>query len=166
VCYRSVTMQPTLPTPLVNLYDLPRAALGELLTGWGYSAYHRDLLWEALYRQQVESFDALTGLRPDLVQALRERTRLERPTTHHGAAESTSMPAEASSRPPWSARSALRGPPCPDGLTFTVGCRASAHRPPSAMSPSRKGQDGGRLRSRTAGTVSFRPQPRCRSAMR
>jgi len=76
-------MQPT-PSPLpVNLYDLPRAALGELLAGWGYSAYHRDLLWEALYRQQVESFDALTGLRPDLVQALRERTRLERPVTHH-----------------------------------------------------------------------------------
>jgi 23S rRNA (adenine2503-C2)-methyltransferase len=76
-------MQPT-PSPLpVNLYDLPRAALGELLAGWGYSAYHRDLLWEALYRQQVESFDALTGLRPDLVQALRERTRLERPATHH-----------------------------------------------------------------------------------
>ncbi len=83
MCYRSVTMQPTPPTPLVNLYDLPRAALGELLAGWGYSAYHRDLLWEALYRQQVESFEALTGLRPDLVQALRERTRLERPTTHH-----------------------------------------------------------------------------------
>jgi 23S rRNA (adenine2503-C2)-methyltransferase len=81
-------MQPT-PSPLpVNLYDLPRAALGELLAGWGFSAYHRDLLWEALYRQQVESFDALTGLRPDLVQALREHTRLERPVTHHEVSSS------------------------------------------------------------------------------
>ena len=76
-------MQPTPSAPPVNLYDLPRAALGELLAGWGFSAYHRDLLWEALYRQQVESFDALTGLRPDLVRALREHTRLERPATHH-----------------------------------------------------------------------------------
>ncbi|ATB36435.1 23S rRNA (adenine(2503)-C(2))-methyltransferase RlmN [Cystobacter fuscus] len=69
--------------PLVNLYDLPRAALGELLGHWGYSAHYRDLLWTALYRQQVESFDALTGLKPELVATLRERTLLERPTTHH-----------------------------------------------------------------------------------
>ncbi|WP_430384149.1 23S rRNA (adenine(2503)-C(2))-methyltransferase RlmN [Archangium violaceum] len=78
-----MTMEPTPATSPVNLYDLPRAALGELLAGWGYSAYYRDLLWEALYRQQVESFDALTGLKPELVQTLRERTRLERPVTHH-----------------------------------------------------------------------------------
>jgi 23S rRNA (adenine2503-C2)-methyltransferase len=79
-----MTMQPTTPsTPLVNLYDLPRAALGELLAGWGYSAYYRDQLWGALYRQQVESFDALTGLKPEFVQVLRERARLERPVTHH-----------------------------------------------------------------------------------
>jgi 23S rRNA (adenine2503-C2)-methyltransferase len=83
VCYRSMTMQSTPATSPVNLYDLPRAALGELLAGWGYSAYYRDLLWEALYRQQVESLDSLPGLRPDLVRTLQERTHLERPSTHH-----------------------------------------------------------------------------------
>ena len=83
VCYRSRTMQPTPPSPLVNLYDLPRPALGELLAGWGHSAWHRDQLWEALYRQQGESLDALGGLKPELVRALREHTRLERPAPHH-----------------------------------------------------------------------------------
>ncbi|MET0403625.1 MAG: 23S rRNA (adenine(2503)-C(2))-methyltransferase RlmN [Cystobacter sp.] len=71
------------PPPPVNLYDLPRAALGELLSTWGYSAHYRDLLWTALYRQQVESFEGLSGLKPELVAALHERTRLERPATHH-----------------------------------------------------------------------------------
>ena len=76
-------MQPTPAPSPANLYDLPRPALGELLAGWGYSAYHADLLWAALYRQQVDAFDALSGLRPDLVRRLREETRLERPATHH-----------------------------------------------------------------------------------
>jgi 23S rRNA (adenine2503-C2)-methyltransferase len=69
--------------PPVNLYDLSRAALGELLAGWGYSAFHQDLLWDALYRQRVESLDDLTSPRADLLQRLREHTRLERPTPHH-----------------------------------------------------------------------------------
>jgi 23S rRNA (adenine2503-C2)-methyltransferase len=81
-------MQPTPAPSPTNLYDLPRAALGEQLAGWGYSAYHADLLWEALYRQQVDSLDALSGLRPDLVQRLREHTRLERPTPHHETSSS------------------------------------------------------------------------------
>jgi 23S rRNA (adenine2503-C2)-methyltransferase len=78
-------MQPAPPnsTP-VNLYDLPRAALGELLAGWGFSAFHQDALWEALYRRQVESLDALDGLlRPDLVKLLHERAELRRPAVHH-----------------------------------------------------------------------------------
>ena len=72
-------MQPTSAPSLVNLYDLPRTALGELLAGWGHSAYHRDQLWEALYRRQVESFEEPGGLKPQLVDDLRERARLERP---------------------------------------------------------------------------------------
>ncbi len=71
------------PAP-INLYDLPRAALGEQLAGWGYSAFHRDALWEALYRQQVDSLDSLEGaLRPELVTRLRERACLLRPAVHH-----------------------------------------------------------------------------------
>ena len=85
VCYRSIapcSLPP--PTSLVNLYDLPRTALGELLASWGYSAFHRDALWEALYRKQVESLDALEGLlRPDLVKRLREHALLRRPAVHH-----------------------------------------------------------------------------------
>jgi len=87
VCYRSVAMQTSPPLP-VNLYDLSRAALGELLAGWGYSAYHRDLLWEALYRQRVDSLDALTGLRTDLLQRLHEHTRLGQPEPHHEVSSS------------------------------------------------------------------------------
>ena len=86
VCYRSGTMQPPPSSSPVSLYDLTRDALGGLLAGWGFSAYHRDSLWSALYRQQVESLDALTGLKPELVRALREHTRLERPVTHHDSA--------------------------------------------------------------------------------
>ncbi|ATB31284.1 23S rRNA (adenine(2503)-C(2))-methyltransferase RlmN [Melittangium boletus DSM 14713] len=85
MCYRSGTMPPTSAPSRVNLYDLPRAALGELLSTWGYSAHYRDLLWTALYRQQVASFDELQGVKPELVSVLRERARLERPATHHEA---------------------------------------------------------------------------------
>ncbi len=75
-------MQPA-SAPLLNLYDYPRAALGELLAGWGYSAFYRDLLWEALYRRQVRSLDEVEGLRPELMKALRERTHLGPLATHH-----------------------------------------------------------------------------------
>ncbi len=74
-------MQPA-STPSLNLYDYPRAALGELLAGWGYSAYYRDLLWEALYRQQVRSLDEVKGLRPELLGTLRERAHLGELATH------------------------------------------------------------------------------------
>lgn len=74
-------MQPA-SAPSINLYDYPRAALGELLAGWGYTAYYRDLLWEALYRRQVRSLDEVEGLRPDLLQTLRERTHLGELATH------------------------------------------------------------------------------------
>lgn len=75
-------MQPASAAPL-NLYDFTRPALGELLAGVGGSAYYRDLLWEALYRRQVRSLDEVEGLRPDLLQALRERTHLGALATHH-----------------------------------------------------------------------------------
>jgi 23S rRNA (adenine2503-C2)-methyltransferase len=65
-----------------NLYDLTRPALGELLSGWGFGPYYRDLLWTALYRKQVRSLDEVEGLRPDLQTALRERARLGHLATH------------------------------------------------------------------------------------
>jgi 23S rRNA (adenine2503-C2)-methyltransferase len=75
-------MQPAVTPSSINLYDLPRPALGELLAGWGYSAYYRDLLWEALYRQQLRSLDALTGTRPEFPCLLQERAHLGALATH------------------------------------------------------------------------------------
>jgi 23S rRNA (adenine2503-C2)-methyltransferase len=65
-----------------NLYDFTRPALGELLSGWGFGPYYRDLVWTALYRKQVRSLDEVEGLRPDLQAALRERARLGHLATH------------------------------------------------------------------------------------
>jgi 23S rRNA (adenine2503-C2)-methyltransferase len=85
-------MQPSSLTSPVNLYDLPRPTLGSLLAGWGFSAFHRDALWEALYRQQVESLEALDGLlRPELVKRLREQAHLRHPTVHHEAFSSDGL---------------------------------------------------------------------------
>ncbi|MCP3139040.1 23S rRNA (adenine(2503)-C(2))-methyltransferase RlmN [Pyxidicoccus xibeiensis] len=72
----------TSDTP-INLYDLTRPALGELLSGWGCGPYHRDLLWSALYRKQVRSLDEVEGLRPELLATLRQRARLGQLATHH-----------------------------------------------------------------------------------
>ncbi|ADO69712.1 23S rRNA (adenine(2503)-C(2))-methyltransferase RlmN [Stigmatella aurantiaca] len=77
-------MPPAASPPLVSLHDLSRAALGQRLAEWGYSAFHRDALWEALYRRHVKSLDELEGLvRPELVTRLREHTCLRSPTVHH-----------------------------------------------------------------------------------
>ncbi len=93
-------MQPASSTSLLNLYDLPRTALGELLAGWGFSAFHRDALWEALYRQQVESLDALEGLlRPDLLKLLRERACLRRHAVHHETFSSDGYHPQAAAAP-------------------------------------------------------------------
>ena len=56
--------------PLVNLYDLSRPALTELLSGWGYSDYYAGLVWAGLYRDLVESSSDLAGLRSDLAPRL------------------------------------------------------------------------------------------------
>ncbi|HZI13447.1 MAG TPA: 23S rRNA (adenine(2503)-C(2))-methyltransferase RlmN [Myxococcus sp.] len=67
----------------VNLYDLTRPALGQLLSGWGFGPYYSDLLWSGLYRQQVRTLDEVEGLRADLRDALRERARLGHLGTQH-----------------------------------------------------------------------------------
>ena len=66
----------TTNTPPVNLHDFSRPALGELLAGWGFSGYHADRLWEALYREQGN----LSGLRPDLHGRLQTDTTAALPT--------------------------------------------------------------------------------------
>lgn len=59
--------------PLINLYDLTRPALAELLAGWGYGRFHAHHLWQALYRQQLTELSAIPNLRPDLRARLAEQ---------------------------------------------------------------------------------------------
>lgn len=59
-----------------NLHDLPRPALQQLLSTWGYSDYHADRIWRYLYVNRVTSLEEMSHLRPDLVQRLREQTTL------------------------------------------------------------------------------------------
>lgn len=54
----------------VNLYDLSRQELRDILSDWGYTDYYASLLWEALYRQQVTNLNEIDGLRPDLLARL------------------------------------------------------------------------------------------------
>jgi 23S rRNA (adenine2503-C2)-methyltransferase len=50
----------------VNLYDLSRKALHDLLHGWGYSDYYAGLIWSGLYRELAEGTEAFATVRPDL----------------------------------------------------------------------------------------------------
>jgi 23S rRNA (adenine2503-C2)-methyltransferase len=63
----------------IDLYDLSRPALGELLAGWGYSDYHAGLVWAALYRGLVTRPEAMAGLRPDLSRRLSAETTIVAP---------------------------------------------------------------------------------------
>ena len=38
--------------PPLNLYDYTYLELNQLLADWGYSSYHTDKLWQALYQSQ------------------------------------------------------------------------------------------------------------------
>lgn len=63
----------------MNFYDYNRNQLSEILAGWGYSAYHAELVWDHLYRRGATSFTDMEGLRPDLIATLQERATLEWP---------------------------------------------------------------------------------------
>lgn len=62
-----------------NLYDYDQAVLGELLASWGYSTYYANLLWEALYRQQVQDLAEISGLPAPLQERLAQVMKLARP---------------------------------------------------------------------------------------
>jgi 23S rRNA (adenine2503-C2)-methyltransferase len=70
-------MQSTVTTNTINLYDLSRQEMGELLSAWGYSDYYATKLWYALYRQQVTNLDEIIGIRPDLLAHLKVETYLD-----------------------------------------------------------------------------------------
>jgi 23S rRNA (adenine2503-C2)-methyltransferase len=61
----------------INLYDLMRKELKALLAEWGFSAYHAQKLWHALYRGQVLTLDEVTELRPDLLARLRSQAAIK-----------------------------------------------------------------------------------------
>ncbi len=65
----------------VNLYDLSRPQLINMLAEWGYSAYHADKIWRNLYHQQALSLSEMGDLRPDLAAKLQAHTIIERPST-------------------------------------------------------------------------------------
>ena len=68
-------------TTAVNLYDLTRAQVANLLAEWGYSDYHAGRLWHYLYRERVTAVTDMVRLRPDLRQQLAAVAELRRPTT-------------------------------------------------------------------------------------
>jgi 23S rRNA (adenine2503-C2)-methyltransferase len=63
---------------LINLYDLSWPQLHTLLSGWDYTAYHADRIWQYLYRYQATSLAEMSELRPDLQAQLQAAARLDR----------------------------------------------------------------------------------------
>ena len=61
----------------INLYNLSRPALGELLAGWGYSDYYAGVVWSGLYRDLVEEITGITSLRPDLTERMAAETSID-----------------------------------------------------------------------------------------
>ena len=55
---------------MINLYDYTRPKLISLLDSWGYSAYHAEQLFRALYKKRAATLAELDGFRPDLIHTL------------------------------------------------------------------------------------------------
>lgn len=72
----------------INLYDLNREQLSLLLARWGYSDYHANRLWQALYRERLTDIGQMGDLRPDLREQLTAETTL-RPLTTQLAIDSS-----------------------------------------------------------------------------
>ncbi|HSH04062.1 MAG TPA: 23S rRNA (adenine(2503)-C(2))-methyltransferase RlmN [Anaerolineae bacterium] len=62
----------------INLYDLTYTQLVDQLAAWGYSVYHSDKLWHALYHQNVSDWGE-ADLRADLVAKLQTETVVSQP---------------------------------------------------------------------------------------
>lgn len=74
----------TLPEPgrihtKLNLLDLSRDDLVRLLAEWGFSAFHAERLWRALYRDRTLALAEITNLRADLRRLLETRVSLALP---------------------------------------------------------------------------------------
>lgn len=62
-----------------NLYDLTYADLTAQFAAWGYSRYHVDVVWHALYRQRVQAWSEMADVRNDLLERLRAAYLLPQP---------------------------------------------------------------------------------------
>lgn len=56
----NVSVQP------IDLYNLSRPRLGQLLAAWGHSDYYAGLVWAGLYRDLAAGTENIGALRPDL----------------------------------------------------------------------------------------------------
>lgn len=63
---------------MINLYDLNKDELTELITGWGFPRFRADQLWRWLYDNKAERFDEMHTLPVDLRRRLENETRLGR----------------------------------------------------------------------------------------
>ncbi|MCP5097645.1 MAG: 23S rRNA (adenine(2503)-C(2))-methyltransferase RlmN [Chloroflexi bacterium] len=71
----------TAATNRLNLYNLTFNQLHQLISESGGTTYHTDLVWRALYREQVQSIAVINGLRAELKEKLKARAHLEMPAT-------------------------------------------------------------------------------------
>jgi 23S rRNA (adenine2503-C2)-methyltransferase len=65
-----------MPATPLNLYDFTRAQLAELLAGWELSPVHAARLWNYLYLELAESFDAMPELPAKVLARLRAGTQI------------------------------------------------------------------------------------------
>jgi 23S rRNA (adenine2503-C2)-methyltransferase len=62
-----------------SIYDLTHADLTAHLAGQGWSHYHADQLWQALYRQRARSWEGVTGVRGEIIGRLQSEFSLAPP---------------------------------------------------------------------------------------
>jgi 23S rRNA (adenine2503-C2)-methyltransferase len=63
---------------MINLYDLSREELTNLITEWGLPRFRADQLWHWLYERKVISFDEMHNLPADLRDRLNSEVQLGR----------------------------------------------------------------------------------------
>ena len=62
-----------------NLYDLTYSDLTATLAAWGFSSYHADQVWFALYRERVTRWEEMVNVRGDVVARLSAEFQLPQP---------------------------------------------------------------------------------------
>jgi 23S rRNA (adenine2503-C2)-methyltransferase len=62
---------------MINLYDLTRAEVAALITGWGFSPVHAARLWRYLYGECESSFDAMPDLPAKVLTRLIAETTID-----------------------------------------------------------------------------------------